>query len=99
MYKYKVCLPVSRCLVTSQAGSVKRYNEIILEQFEIHCIKERMDAVDKMTRYCGYPSPPWLRAMVIKLYKQMIEIRVHAEKNCRKILWPESNFSPTIQIW
>jgi hypothetical protein len=60
---------------------------------------ERMEAVDKMTRYCGYPSPGWLQAMIIKLYKQMTEIRVHAEKNCRKILRPESNYSPTIQMW
>jgi hypothetical protein len=60
---------------------------------------ERMEAVDKMTGYCGYPSPGWLRAMIIKLYKQMTEIRVHAEKNCRKILRPESDYSPTIQMW
>jgi hypothetical protein len=37
--------------------------------------------------------------MIIKLYKQMTEITVHAEKKCRKILRPESNFSPTIQMW
>ncbi len=43
--------------------------------------------------------PNWLRAMIIKLYKQMSEIRVHAEKNCQKILRPESDFSPTIQMW
>ncbi len=29
----------------------------------------------------------------------MTEIRVHAEKKCRKILRPKSNFSPTIQMW
>jgi hypothetical protein len=29
----------------------------------------------------------------------MKEIRVHAEKKCRKILRPESNISPTIQLW
>ena len=29
----------------------------------------------------------------------MTEIRIHAEKDCRKILRPESNFSPTIQMW
>ena len=58
-----------------------------------------MDAVDKMTHYSKYPSPGWLCAMIIKLYKQMTEIRVHAEKNCRKILRPESDFSPTIQMW
>jgi hypothetical protein len=37
--------------------------------------------------------------MIIKLYKQMTEIRVHAKKKCWKILRPESNFSPTIQMW
>ena len=37
--------------------------------------------------------------MIIKLYKQMTKIKVHAEKNCRKILRPESDFSPTIQMW
>jgi hypothetical protein len=44
-----------------------------------------MEAMDKMTQYWGYPSPGWLR-VIIKLYQQMTEIRVHAEKNCRKIL-------------
>jgi hypothetical protein len=37
--------------------------------------------------------------MIIKLYKQMTEIRVHKEKDCQKILRPESDFSPTIQMW
>jgi hypothetical protein len=37
--------------------------------------------------------------MIIKLYKQMTKIRVHAENTCRKILRLESNFSPTVQIW
>jgi hypothetical protein len=37
--------------------------------------------------------------MIIKLYKQMTKIRVHAEKNCRKILRPESDYSHTIQMW
>jgi hypothetical protein len=98
-FRFKICRPVSRRLVTSQQQSVVRYNKIVREQFEIHHIVTRLDAVDKMTRYCGYPSPNWLRAMIIKLYKQMTEIRVHAEKDCRKILRPESNFSPTIQMW
>jgi hypothetical protein len=56
-HKYKVCCPVSRQLVTSQPSSVKQYNKIVREQFRIHRIVERMDAVNKMTRYCGYPLP------------------------------------------
>jgi hypothetical protein len=81
-YRYKICRLVSQRLVTSQGGSMRRYNEIIREQFFIHRIKQRMNTVNNMTRYCGYPSPPWLRSMVINLYKQMMEIRVHAEKHC-----------------
>ena len=60
---------------------------------------EHLNTVDRMTQYCGYPSPGWFCAMIIKLYKQMMEIRVHAKKKCRKILRPESDFSPTIQMW
>jgi hypothetical protein len=98
-FGYKVCRPVSQRLVTSQPSLVRQYNKIICKQFEIHRIVEHLDAVDKMTQYCGNPLPGWLRARIIRLYKQMKEIRVHAEKNCRKILWPESDFSPTIQMW
>ncbi len=98
-FRYKVCRPLSRRLVTSQQQSADRYNKIVREQFEIHRIIERLKAVDKMTWYCGYPSPTWLRAMIIKLYKQMTEIRVHAEKDCQKILRPESDFSPPKEMW
>jgi hypothetical protein len=59
-FRYKVCRPVSRYLVTPQQSSVKRYNAIICKQFAIHRIVERMDAVDKMAQYCGFPSPGWL---------------------------------------
>jgi hypothetical protein len=37
--------------------------------------------------------------MIIKLYRQMTEIRIHAEKRCQKILRPDSNYSPIIQMW
>jgi hypothetical protein len=99
VHRYKVCRLVSRRLVTSQESSVKRYTAIIWEQFKIHRIEEPLNAVDNMTRYCGYPSPPWLRSMIIKLYRQMTEIRIHAKKKCRKILRLDDNFSPTIQMW
>jgi hypothetical protein len=95
-FQHKVCRPVSRCLVTTQQESVDRYNAIVREQFELCHIKERLNAVDRMTRYCGYPPPSWLRAMIIKLHKQTTEIQQHAEEKCQKILQPDSNFSPTV---
>ncbi len=70
---------MSRQSVTTQVDSVKHYNEIVWEQLEVHRIIERMDAVDKMAQYCSYPSPRWLRLMIIKLYKQMTKITVHTK--------------------
>ena len=95
----KICRPVSRRLVTNQTKSVKRYNTTVKEQCSLHQIQQRMDAIDKMTSYCGYPSPKWLEASMLKLYAQLTEIRKYAEKKCRKILTPVSEFSPTIRMW
>jgi hypothetical protein len=39
-FRYKICRPVSWRLVTSQPSSVKRYNKIVCEQFQIHRIVE-----------------------------------------------------------
>jgi hypothetical protein len=94
--QYKVCRPVSRCLITSQQSSVNRCNEIIREQFKLHLINKRLNTVEGMMQYCGYPSPEWQRAMILKLYKQMTKIQKHAEKKCHKIL---CNFSPTVHMW
>jgi hypothetical protein len=49
VHRYKVCCLVSCRLVTSQESSVKRYNAIIREQFEIRRIKEHLNAVNNMT--------------------------------------------------
>jgi hypothetical protein len=83
----------------SQQGAVDKYNRIVQEQFERHRIAERLNAVDKITQYCGFPTPNFLQAMIINLYRQMTEIRVHAEKKCQKILRPDSDYSPTVQMW
>jgi hypothetical protein len=98
-YSYSICRPVSRRLVMSQKDSLKKYNKIVQEQCSIHRIQERLDAIDKMTTYCGYRSPKWLEKMILTLYAQMTEICRYAEKKCRKILTPVSDFSPTIQMW
>jgi hypothetical protein len=73
--------------------------KIIRDQFKTHHMEEQLKAVDDMTRYCRYPLPQWLSLMIIKLYNQMTGIKVHVETNCRKILYPDNNYSPTIQMW
>lgn len=76
-----------------------KYNKIVVEHFVRHRIVQRMDAVDKLTKMCGFPSPPWLAKMINTLHNQMDEIRRHAEKKCRKILRPDDVFGPPIQYW
>ena len=71
---------------------------IVHKQFNQHQIVECIDAVNKMTRYCGFPTPNFLCAMIIKLYRQMTAIRIHAEKKCQNILRPDSD-CPTVQMW
>ena len=46
----KVVFPVSRRLVTAQAGAVRTYNRLTQEKFNIHRITEQMDTVDKMKK-------------------------------------------------
>ena len=41
----KIVRPPGRKPVTTQPKYVKRYNEIVEQQFQIHRITERMDAV------------------------------------------------------
>jgi len=98
-FAYKVQRPVSRRLVMAQQHCVDRYNRIVEEQFARHRIVERMDAVESLVEMCGFPAPAWLKDMINKLHKQMDEIRIHAEKKCRKILRPELPFSLPIQYW
>ena len=82
----KIAKPPGRRLVSTQPRSVKTYNEIVEKQFLLHRKPEKIDAVDKLFRICGTPTPPRLKSTMIKLYQQMNEIRVHTEKKCRKFL-------------
>jgi hypothetical protein len=84
-FRYKVCWPVSRRLVTSQQQSVDRYNQIVQEQFDTHQIVERLDAVDKMTRYCGHPSPNWLKGNDYKAVQAVIRNQSARRKELPKI--------------
>ena len=65
----KIVRPPGRRLVTTQPKSVRKYNEIVEQQFQIHRIPDRMDVVENLSIICGKPTPPWLRSMMIKLFK------------------------------
>ena len=82
---HKIDRPEGRRLVMCQHKAVNRYNNIVEEHFKIHRMEELMNALDNLIVICGRPGPMWLKSMIIKLYKQMDEIRIHGEKKCRKI--------------
>jgi len=84
--------------ITTIVGK-KRYNKIVQEQCIIHQIQERMDAIDRLTSYCGYPLPKWIEIMMVKVHAQLTEIRQHAERKCRKVLTPACKFSPPVKLW
>ena len=67
----KIVRPPGRRLVSTQPSSVRKYNEIVEQQFLMHRVPERMEAVDRLSRICGTPTPPWLRSMMIKLYPRL----------------------------
>ena len=83
----------------SNHKAVKRYNEIVKEQFNIHNMKKRLDTVDKLTRICGWPELMCIETMSIKLYKQMDDMRIHAENKYQKIMTLVSDSSSQIQHW
>ena len=93
------CKTPGRRLVSTQPRSVTTYNKTVKQQFRLHRIPERMDVVDRLSRICDTPTSPWLKSMMVKLYQQIEEIRVHAEKKCRDFLTPAAEYSAVIQHW
>ena len=92
----KICKQVSRHLITSQRSSVMRYKKIVQQQYIIHQIQEQMDAIDRLTSYCGYQVPNWPEVRMVKVLAKLTEIRQHAERKCRKILTRACEFSPPV---
>ena len=98
-FQSKIVRPSTRRLTTKQPVSVDSYNGIVEDHFKKHRIIERLEALDNLTKICGTPSPDWLKARILTIHKQLDEIRIHAERKCRKLLKPDMEFSPTIQYW
>ena len=57
----KIVRPPGRRLVTMQPKSVKRYNKIVEQQFQIHRSPNKMNAAECLSIICGKPTPSWLR--------------------------------------
>lgn len=96
-FQGKIVRPTTRRLTTKQNASVRRYNTIIEKQFEIHRIAERIEELDEITKREGFPASDKTRQLILALNKQIDEIRLHAERRCRKIRKPAMPFSPDVK--
>ena len=98
-FQHKIVKPVARRVTTKQPSSIAEYNRIVEEQFSIHRISARMDAIERLLDTCGKPTPPFLRQFINTIHRQIDEIRTHAERKCRKIHRCALEFSPPVQYW
>ena len=88
----KIVRPPGRRLMSAQPRSLTMYNKTVEQQFQLHRIP-----VDKLSRIRDTHTSPLLKSMMVKLYQQIDEIRLHAEKECRKLSTPVAEYSPVIQ--
>ena len=93
----KIIRPVTRRLTTKQAVCVSKYNKLVEEAFEYHQIAERLTTLDNITKTEGFPASPDTKQRILAIHKQIDEIRVHAEKRCRKIYRPNLVYSPPVR--
>ena len=98
-FQHKIVKPVARRVTTKQPHSIDEYNRIVETQFEIHRIPQRMDAIEGLLAKCGKPIPSFLHQFITTIHKQIDEIRLHAERKCRKIHRCALPFSPPVQYW
>ena len=91
--------PTSRRLTTKQTSSVVAYNAFLATQCSTHNIPSRTSALLQAASLEGFPVSQKTSQAIQTLHSQMHEIRISAERSCRKILKPESAFSPPIKFW
>ena len=64
---------------------------------DVHRMERRLDAV--VDEIADGKSMPKQQARMNALDVQMIELHKFAERRCRKILKPDLEFSPRVQLW
>lgn len=94
-----VVRPTSRRLTTKQALSVQAYNSTMSSQCLTHNIRQSTSILMETVTQEWFPVAPDTSRAIQALHHQMDEIKASAESTCRKILKPESSFSPPVQFW
>jgi hypothetical protein len=83
-HECKIVLPKCRRLISTNPCAVAAYNAEMDLQFKIHCIEERMLAIDKATQGM-FPIPKEYQLKADELDNQTGEIQPHCKKGCRVI--------------
>ena len=97
--KYEARVEKAGCrrLISSNQGSVDRYNKLVEDQVKRHKLRERLDELDMEMGNDAPTRDQICRADII--FEQIAEIQLHAERKCRKILKPDLEFSSEIKFW
>ncbi len=96
-YKARDVKTGCRRLISSNQGSLDRYNKLFEGQVRKHKLRERLDQLDiKMGNEA--PTRDQIRQADI-IFEQVAEIQLHAKRKCCKILKPELDFSLEVQFW
>ena len=95
----KIQRTVGRRLTMSNHSAVTEYIRLVKKGCEEHKISNRLDECLRLVNEFGVPTPKWLKKKIRRVHDEFDEIRLHAERNCRKLYTPESPCSPVIQAW
>lgn len=98
-YQGNIVRPTSRRLTMRQPRSVDAYNDEIDRQFRRHNIPTRIESLCREVLSSPKPLPHEIEKKCSNLHVQINQIRLRAERGCRKLLKPALEFSPPIQFW
>ena len=83
--------------LNTKTSSLRSYTRILNRLMTVHKMEERLDALI-MEIENNRPTPAQ-RQKMDTLDRQMVELQICAEKKCRKIIKPDLEFSPQVQLW
>jgi hypothetical protein len=95
----KIDRPVARRLTLSSPRTVNKFIGSRHRQFDIHRIDQRQLELRILSAQCGLPLSPELEQKWERLHKQVDEIHLHSEHNCRNLQFPELPWSDPVGYW
>ncbi len=97
-FQGNIIRPSSRRLTLRQHGTAASYNKILTTHISLHKIAERIRSLREDLQGSSLPLPGDLLLRCINLHKQIDQLRLHAERRCRKLA-RALEFSPPVQYW